>query len=165
MATGSARHERARRRALRTAGLRPIEVWVPDVHRPDFAEECRRQSRSLRDDPDERELLQRLEAIVDTASWQYGVGKMGLIANWRRRRALHRYSQRLPAELAKNYGASTFYTARQTIQLVRSKQPSVGRNSHRSSCGSAMRRFYPSRILSQRPRIWRHHSLMAEQER
>ena len=43
---------------------------------------------------------------------------MGLIANWRRRRALHRYSQRLPAELAKNYGASTFYTARQIEAAV-----------------------------------------------
>lgn len=31
------------RDALRMAGLRPIQIWVPDTRRPNFAEECRRQ--------------------------------------------------------------------------------------------------------------------------
>ena len=30
--------------ALRAAGLRPIQIWVPDTRRSGFAEECRRQS-------------------------------------------------------------------------------------------------------------------------
>jgi hypothetical protein len=34
-----------RRNALRAAGLRPIQIWVPDTRLPGFAEECRRQSR------------------------------------------------------------------------------------------------------------------------
>ena len=33
------------RDALRRAGLRPVQIWVPDTRRPNFAEECRRQSR------------------------------------------------------------------------------------------------------------------------
>lgn len=33
------------RDALRRLGLRPVQIWVPDTRRPDFAEECRRQSR------------------------------------------------------------------------------------------------------------------------
>ncbi len=33
-----------RREALRAAGLRPVQIWVPDTRRPGFAEECRRQS-------------------------------------------------------------------------------------------------------------------------
>ena len=33
------------RDALRMAGLRPVQIWVPDTRRPDFAAECRRQSR------------------------------------------------------------------------------------------------------------------------
>ena len=33
-----------RRDTLRAAGLRPIQIWVPDTRRPGFAEECRRQS-------------------------------------------------------------------------------------------------------------------------
>jgi hypothetical protein len=32
------------RDALRRAGLRPVQIWVPDTRRPGFAEECRRQS-------------------------------------------------------------------------------------------------------------------------
>ena len=31
------------RDALRFAGLRPVQIWVPDTRRPDFAKECRRQ--------------------------------------------------------------------------------------------------------------------------
>jgi len=36
---------RKRRDAMRAAGLRPVQIWVPDTRRPGFAEECRRQSR------------------------------------------------------------------------------------------------------------------------
>jgi Protein of unknown function (DUF3018) len=35
---------RKRRDALRSAGLRPVQIWVPDTRRPNFAEECLRQS-------------------------------------------------------------------------------------------------------------------------
>jgi len=31
------------RDALRTAGLRPVQLWVPDTRRPGFEEECQRQ--------------------------------------------------------------------------------------------------------------------------
>jgi hypothetical protein len=33
------------RDALRMAGLRPVQIWVPDTRRPDFAEECKRQAK------------------------------------------------------------------------------------------------------------------------
>ena len=36
---------RKRRDALRAAGLRPIQIWVPDTRRAGFSEECRRQAR------------------------------------------------------------------------------------------------------------------------
>jgi len=40
----------ARRRAkLRAAGLRPLQKWLPDTRDPGFVEECRRQSRLIRD--------------------------------------------------------------------------------------------------------------------
>ena len=32
------------RDAQRQAGLRPVQLWVPDTRRPDFAQECQRQS-------------------------------------------------------------------------------------------------------------------------
>ena len=36
---------RKSREALRAAGLRPIQIWVPDTRRPDLIAECHRQSR------------------------------------------------------------------------------------------------------------------------
>ena len=59
------------RDALRMAGLRPVQIWVPDTRRPDFAAECRRQSllaaQSDRADTD----LQRFmdAAIEDVDGW------------------------------------------------------------------------------------------------
>ena len=32
------------RDTLRAAGLRPVQIWVPDTRRPGFAAECRRQA-------------------------------------------------------------------------------------------------------------------------
>jgi hypothetical protein len=36
-----------RRDALRRAGLRPVQLWVPDTRRADFAKQCRHQSRRV----------------------------------------------------------------------------------------------------------------------
>ena len=57
------------RDGLRAAGLRPVQIWVPDTRRPGFAEECRRQSLLLRDDLHEREILDWIEAVADTEGW------------------------------------------------------------------------------------------------
>ncbi len=35
---------RAHRDRLRAQGLRPVQIWVPDVHSPSFAAEAHRQS-------------------------------------------------------------------------------------------------------------------------
>ncbi len=35
---------RAYRERMRRQGLRPIQIWVPDVRAPDFADEAHRQS-------------------------------------------------------------------------------------------------------------------------
>jgi len=57
------------RDALRAAGLRPVQIWVPDVRVPGFADECRRQSLLLRDDPQEIQTLRWLEQVADTDEW------------------------------------------------------------------------------------------------
>ena len=44
MATTVAARVEKRRSALRMAGLRPVQIWVPDTRRPGFAAECKRQS-------------------------------------------------------------------------------------------------------------------------
>jgi len=38
---------RAHRRRLRRQGLRPVQIWVPDVRAPSFAAEAHRQSRAV----------------------------------------------------------------------------------------------------------------------
>ncbi|MDR3176663.1 MAG: antitoxin MazE family protein [Desulfovibrio sp.] len=61
---------RKHRDALRMAGLRPVQIWVPDTRRPDFEGECRRQCLVVRNDPQEKEVLDWLEAAADTAGWR-----------------------------------------------------------------------------------------------
>jgi len=58
------------RKALRAAGLRPIQIWVPDTRRRGFAAECRRQSLSLRDDPHERDVLEWIDKVADQDDWK-----------------------------------------------------------------------------------------------
>ena len=59
------------RDALRRAGLRPVQIWVPDTRRPDFAEECRRQSRLAAEadmaDTDMQHFMD--EALADVDGW------------------------------------------------------------------------------------------------
>ena len=59
------------RDALRMAGLRPVQIWVPDTRRPNFAEECRRQSRLAADadraDTDMQHFMN--EALADLDDW------------------------------------------------------------------------------------------------
>ena len=44
MPTPVSERVKKRRDTLRAAGLRPVQIWVPDTRRPGFASECRRQS-------------------------------------------------------------------------------------------------------------------------
>lgn len=54
-----------RRNALRAAGLRPLQIWVPDTRRPGFAEECRRQSRVVAQaDMADTDMLDFLDAAL-----------------------------------------------------------------------------------------------------
>jgi len=58
------------RERLRRAGLRPVQVWVPDTSAPGFAEEARRQSLLVSRSPDEQAALDFIEAAADTDGWQ-----------------------------------------------------------------------------------------------
>ena len=57
--------------ALRMAGLRPVQIWVPDTRRPDFAAECRRQSLLAAQADSADASLQRFmdEALEDMDGW------------------------------------------------------------------------------------------------
>lgn len=60
-----------RRAALREAGLRPMQMWVPDTRKPGFSEECRRQGQVAANadlaDPDLLEVMDA--ALADADEW------------------------------------------------------------------------------------------------
>lgn len=63
--------EQKLRDALRMAGLRPVQIWVPDTRRPGFAEECRHQSLAIASSRKADEQLDRLidETAADLDGW------------------------------------------------------------------------------------------------
>jgi len=64
--SSSAKRVEKHRRGLRAAGLRPVQIWVPDTRRPDFAAECRRQSKRVASaDENDRELMGFLDDALN----------------------------------------------------------------------------------------------------
>jgi len=66
MPISSSSRVQKRRIALRKAGLRPVQLWVPDTRRRGFAAECRRQSRlAARADRRDAALLGFMDAALE----------------------------------------------------------------------------------------------------
>ncbi|MEM5389794.1 antitoxin MazE family protein [Paraburkholderia phymatum] len=57
---------------LRAAGLRPVQVWVPDTRDPEFIAKCRRQSRLPAETAAESEAedLDFIESATDLDDWE-----------------------------------------------------------------------------------------------
>ena len=68
---GSAITQRVRkhREQLRAAGLRPVELWLPDTTLESFRKKCERESLSLANDPHESEILDWMAEVADTDGW------------------------------------------------------------------------------------------------
>lgn len=45
--SGVRKRVREHRRRLRDQGLRPVQIWVPDVRSPEFVQEAHRQSAAV----------------------------------------------------------------------------------------------------------------------
>jgi len=58
------------RAKLRAAGLRPVQLWLPDTRKRGFRAACRRQSLLLREDPQEADVLAWLQAAADDEGWR-----------------------------------------------------------------------------------------------
>jgi hypothetical protein len=56
------------RERLRKRGLRPIQIWVPDVRAPEFVAEAHRQSAAVAVSEQESDD----QAFVDAISWEWG---------------------------------------------------------------------------------------------
>lgn len=59
------------RDAMRMAGLRPVQIWVPDTRRPDFAQQCRRQSLLVAQADSADSAMQQLmdESAAEVEGW------------------------------------------------------------------------------------------------
>jgi Protein of unknown function (DUF3018) len=68
--SGLIRRMRAYRARLRAAGLRPVQIWVPDVRAPRLAEEASRQSLLASRQAVESETLAFIEQAADTGGEQ-----------------------------------------------------------------------------------------------
>lgn len=62
---------RKRRSALRKAGLRPVQIWVPDTRQRGFAAKCRRQCQLVARADEADTFLQQLasESVADIEGW------------------------------------------------------------------------------------------------
>ncbi len=53
------------RARLRANGLRPVQIWVPDTHAKNFAEEARRQSILVSSRASENDALDFIKTVAD----------------------------------------------------------------------------------------------------
>ena len=56
------------RTRLRAAGLRPVQIWVPDTRTTKFAKEARRQSLLVSQQSSEQDALDFIETTADWSS-------------------------------------------------------------------------------------------------
>jgi hypothetical protein len=59
------RKVREHRQRLRAQGMRPIQIWVPDVHSPEFAAEARRQSLLANASPEEADIQAPIDSVTE----------------------------------------------------------------------------------------------------
>ena len=61
----SAEKVRTHRAKFRKLGLRPVQIWIPDVNAPAFIREAHRQSRAVARGPHARDDQAFVDAITD----------------------------------------------------------------------------------------------------
>jgi hypothetical protein len=61
---------RAYRERMRAAGMRQVQIWVPDSTSPSLRREARRQSLLVSRSPAEEQALRDIEALADLEDWK-----------------------------------------------------------------------------------------------
>jgi len=70
MALNSAQKMRQYREKMKAAGLRPIQLWVPDVRSQKIIDEIRKQSIRVSSDYQERRIMDFVESVMDHEGWE-----------------------------------------------------------------------------------------------
>jgi hypothetical protein len=55
---------------LRHKGLKPVQIWVPDVRSKGFAQECKRQAMLVKSSEGEQEINDLIESEADLRGWE-----------------------------------------------------------------------------------------------
>ena len=61
---------RKHRAALRAAGLKPVQLWLPDTRSASFQKQCAYESLLVAGDPLEAEILSQIAEVADTTGWR-----------------------------------------------------------------------------------------------
>ncbi|MFZ1957253.1 MAG: antitoxin MazE family protein, partial [Desulfobacterales bacterium] len=70
MGLNSTQKMRQYRERLKASGLRPIQLWVPDVRSQKIIDEVRRQSVRVSSDSKEPGIMKFVESVMDTEGWE-----------------------------------------------------------------------------------------------
>jgi hypothetical protein len=70
MALNSAQKMKEYRSRLRASGLRPIQLWVPDVRSQKIINEIRKQSLRVSSDPQDSNIMDFVESVMDQDGWE-----------------------------------------------------------------------------------------------
>lgn len=55
---------------LRHKGLKPVQIWVPDVHNKGFTQECERQALLIKNSESDQEMNNFIEGAADLRGWE-----------------------------------------------------------------------------------------------
>ena len=58
------------RTKLRSSGLRPVQIWIPNTKSKAIIDEIQRQSRRVSSDPRESEIMNFIETVMDHEGWE-----------------------------------------------------------------------------------------------
>jgi len=70
MGLNSAQKMRQYRNRLRASGLRPIQLWVPDIRSQKIIDEVRKQSIRVSSDSQESHIMDIVESVMDHEGWE-----------------------------------------------------------------------------------------------
>ena len=70
MALNSSQKMKEYRSRLRASGLRPIQLWVPDVRSQKIIDEVRTQSLRVSSDSQDSHIMDFVESVMDQEGWE-----------------------------------------------------------------------------------------------
>ena len=70
MGLNSAQKMRQYRARLRASGLRPIQLWLPDIRSQKIIDEIRKQSIRVSSDSQDSRITDFVESVMDHAGWE-----------------------------------------------------------------------------------------------